>query len=70
MTYDASNAEAFNAYIVAVFTQSIHDMPIDQPVSGSISNNVIFTPDIVYKALQKAKRTLSAGPDAAPSVFW
>ena len=53
-----------------MFTQSIPDAPVAQYADGPISNNTSFTPDVVYKALKKSKRTLSAGPDAIPSVFW
>ena len=34
VTNDASKSEAFNAYVVTVFTQPIPDAPIDQPASG------------------------------------
>ena len=70
VTNDTSKAEKFNAYFVTVFTQSIPDAPVAQSPDGPISNNISFTPDVVYKALKKSKRTLSAGPDAIPSVFW
>ena len=53
-----------------MFTQSIHNAPVAQSANGPISNNISFTPDVVCKALKKSKRTLSAGPDAIPSVFW
>ena len=59
-----------NAYFVTVFTQSTPDAPVAQSADGPISNNISFTPDVVYKALKKSKRTLSAGPNAIPSVFW
>ena len=70
VTNDTSKAETFNAYFVTVFTQSIPGAPIAQFPDGPISNNISFTPDVVYKALKKSMRTLSAGPDAIPSVFW
>ena len=69
VTNDTSKAETFNAYFVTVFAQSIPDAPVAQSADGPISNNISFTRD-VYKALKKSKRTLSARPDAIPSVFW
>ena len=53
-----------------MFTQSIPDAPVAKSADSPISNNISFAPDVVYKALKKSKRTLSAGPDAIPSVFW
>ena len=70
VTNDTSKAKTFNAYSVTVFTQSIPDASVAQSADGLISNNISFTPDIVYKALKKCKRTLSAGPDAVLSVLW
>ena len=70
VTNDTSKAETFNAYFVTVFTQFIPDAFVAQSADGPILNNISFTPDVVYKALKKYKRTLSAGPDAFPSVFW
>ena len=64
VTNDTSKAETFNAYFDTVFTQSIPDAPVAQSLDGPISNNISFTPDVVYKALKKFKRTLFAGPDA------
>ena len=67
---DTSKADTFNVYFVTVFTQSIPDAPVAQAADGPVSNNISFTPGVVYKALKKPKWTLSAGPDAIPSVFW
>ena len=41
-----------------------------QTISGIISDDVIFTPSIIYKALRGAKKTLSAEPDKIPSILW
>ena len=56
LTDNTSKAQAFNNYFVSVFNQSnpISNVPTSAP--AITSNDVIFSPDVVYKALRDAKK--------------
>ena len=70
ITDDAGRAQELNNYLLSVFNKSHPADSVPQTISGIISDDVIFTPSIIYKALRGAKKTLSAGPDKIPSILW
>ena len=70
ITNDAGRAQELNKYLLSVFNKSRPADSVPQTISGIISDDVIFTPSIIYKALRGAKKTLSAGPDKIPSILW
>jgi len=70
LTDDISRAKAFNEYFLSVFTHSNSVQYAAETHPTTMSDNVIFSPDVVCKALHNAKHTLSSGPDAIPSLFW
>ena len=68
---DASKACAFNAYFASVFNDNICRTVLSVRRNNRIvSVDVDFSPEIVFKALQSAKRSLSSRPDSIPSTFW
>ena len=69
ITDDAGRAQELNNYLLSVFNKSHFADSVPQTISGIISDDVIFTPSIIYKALRGAKKTVSAGPDKIPSIL-
>ena len=68
---DANKAHAFNAYFASVFNDNIiRSVPPVRRNNRIVSVDVDFSPEIVFKALRSAKRSLSSGPDSVPSIFW
>ena len=59
ITDDAGRAQELNIYLLSVFNKSHPADSMPQTISGIISDDVIFTPSIIYKALRGAKKTLS-----------
>ena len=61
-------------HLMLMLSPYLHSLFLTRPLTNllvaPISINVILTPDAVYKALQKAKKTLFVGPDAIPSISW
>ena len=68
---EASKAGAFNAYFASVFNDNIsRTIPSGHRNNRIVSVDVDFFPEIVFKALQSAKRSISSSSDSIPSIFW
>ena len=73
LTDNIAKAQAFNDYFTSVFTKkfSSKNIPfVPSLTSVTHSKEISFTPDIVFKALRKAKHKLSSEPDSIPFIFW
>ena len=55
LTDDSSKAKAFNNYFISVFTRPTPYSNIETSFTTSVITNIVFTQNIVYNALHKAK---------------